>query len=152
MENRTAEELGEGAEINLFEVLKTEFPDDKISRIRKGTPGAHILHIVMRAGKECGTILYDSKNHNQFRNEHVAKRKADQLAAKAEHAILSTHKFPQGTRQLHNQDGVLLANPAPVVFLATVIRQHLPQLHTLRLTSLALPTKTPPLYAIIISH
>src|SRR5260370_42403115 len=77
MENRTAEELGEGAEIHLFEGLKTEVPDDKISRIRKGTPGADILHIVMLAGKECGTILYDSKNHNQFRNEHVAKIKAD---------------------------------------------------------------------------
>jgi hypothetical protein len=47
----------------------------------------------MFAGKECGSILYDSKNHNQFRNEHVSKLKADHLAAKAEHAILSTYKF-----------------------------------------------------------
>src|SRR5260370_224313 len=152
MENRTAEELGEGAEINLFEVLKTEFPDDKISRIRKGTPGADILHIVMLAGKECGTILYDSKNHNQFRNEHVAKLKADQLAAKAEHAILSTHKFPQGTRQLHKQAGVLLANPARAVFLPPVILQHLLQVHTLRLSDVERASKTAALYEFIISE
>jgi hypothetical protein len=106
----------------------------------------------MLCGQECGTILYDSKNHNQFRNEHVAKLRADQLAAKAEHAILSTHKFPQGTRQLHMQDGVLLANPARVVFLATMVRQHLLQLHTRRLSEIERETKTVALYDFITSE
>jgi hypothetical protein len=152
LDNKTAEELGEGAEVNVFEALKVEFPDDKISRIRKGTPGADILHVVTLCGQECGTILYDSKNHNQFRNEHVAKLRADQLAAKAEHAILSTHKFPQGTRQLHMQDGVLLANPARVVFLATMVRQHLLQLHTRRLSEIERETKTVALYDFITSE
>jgi glutamyl/glutaminyl-tRNA synthetase len=35
---KTFEELGEGAEIDLFEDLKSEFPDDKISRVGKGAP------------------------------------------------------------------------------------------------------------------
>jgi len=152
LDNKTAEELGEGAEINVFEALKTEFPEDRISRIPKGAPGADIQHIVMLRGKECGTILYDSKNHNQFRNEHVAKLKTDQLAAGAEHAILSTHKFPQGTRQLHIQDGVLLANPARVVFIATIVRQHLLQLHTLRLSEIEREKKTAALYEFITSE
>jgi hypothetical protein len=152
LENKTAEELGEGAEIDVFDALKTEFPDDNIRRIPKGTPGADIVHVVMLRGKECGTILYDSKNHKQFRNEHVAKLKADQLAAEAEHAILSTHKFPQGTRQLHIQDGVLLANPARVVFIATIVRQHLLQLHTLRLSDIERESKTVALYEFIISE
>jgi hypothetical protein len=151
-ENKTAEELGEGAEINLLDALKKEFPDDKISQIPKGAPGADILHVVMLRGKECGTILYDSKNHNQFRNEHVSKLKADQLAARAEHAILSTHKFPQGTRQLHIQDGVLLANPARVVLVATIIRQHLLRLHTLRLSDIERASKTATLYEFITSE
>ncbi len=134
LEKKTNEELGEGAEVDVFEALKKEFPDDRIDRIPKGTPGGDILHVVMLHGQECGTIIYDSKNHKAFRNEHVAKLKADQLAAKAEHAILSTHKFPQGTNQLHIQDGVLLANPARVVLTATLIRQHLLLVHTLRLS------------------
>ena len=110
LENKTAEELGEGAEVELFEALKAEFPHDHISRVDKGTPGADIIHVVMLRGNKCGTILYDSKNHNQFRWDHVTKLRADQLAAKADHAILATRKFPQGTRQLHMHDGVLLAN------------------------------------------
>ena len=152
LENKTAEELGEGAEVNLFDTLKKEFPGDDIQRIPKGTPGADILHIVMLSGKKCGTIIYDSKNHNQFRNEHVSKLRADQLAAGAEHAILSTRKFPQGTRQLYLQDGVLLANPARVVLIATFIRQHLLQLHSLRVSNIERDSKTAALYDFIVSE
>jgi hypothetical protein len=151
-EKKTAEELGEGAEIKLLEALKKEFPDDKISQIAKGAGGADILHIVMLRGEKCGTILYDSKNHNQFRHEHVAKLRTDQLAARAEHAILSTHKFPQYTHQLHIQDGVLLANPARVVIIATIIRQHLQELHTLRLSAVERESKTGALYEFITSE
>jgi hypothetical protein len=152
LENKTAEELGEGAEIDLFEALRKEFPEDNIQRIPKGTAGADILHVVMLSGKKCGTIIYDSKNHNQFRNEHVTKLRADQLAAEAEHAILSTRKFPQGTRQLHLQDGVLLANPARVVLVATIIRQHLRQLHTERVSDIERESKAAALYDFIISE
>ena len=136
----------------MYEALKKEFPDDRITRITKGAPGADIKHVVVSQGNECGTIIYDSKNHNAFRNEHVTKLKTDQLAAKAEHAILSTHKFPQGTRQLHIQDGVLLANPARVVLLATVLRQHMIQVHTLRLSSIEREQKTVALYDFITSE
>ena len=152
LESKTAEELGEGAEIDLFESLRKEFPDDDIRRIPKGTPGADILHVVILSGKKCGTIIYDSKNHNQFRHEHVSKLRADQLAAQAEHAILSTRKFPQGSRQLYLQDGVLLANPARVVLIATLIRQHLLQLHAQRVSDIERESKTAALYEFIVSE
>ena len=68
--------------------------------------GADIHHVVMHRGRECGTIIYNSKNHKAFRSEHVAKLAEDQIAARAEHAILSLHKFPKGTGQLHMHEGV----------------------------------------------
>jgi hypothetical protein len=152
LEKKTNEELGEGAEIDLYEALKKDFPDDKIDRIKKGSPGADIIHVVLLQGRECGTIIYDSKNHRAFRNDHVTKLKADQLAAKAEHAILSTHKFPQGAGQLHLQDGVVLANPARVVLIATLVRRHLLQVHTLRLSGIERERKTTALYDFITSQ
>jgi hypothetical protein len=82
----------------------------------------------------------------------VTKLLEDQLAAKAEHAILSTHKFPAGTRQLHMQDGVLVANPARVVSVVTLIRRHLLQAYTLRLSSAEQESKTAALYAFITSE
>jgi hypothetical protein len=152
IENMTAGELGEGAEIDLFEALKKAFPDDRIDRVAKGAPGADILHVVMHNGRECGTIIFDSKNHKAFRNEHVTKLLADQLAAKAEYAILSTQAFPRGMGQLHMQDGVVLANPARVVFVVTLIRRLLLQAHTLRLSSAERESKTAALYRFITSE
>ncbi len=153
LENKTAEELGEGAEVELFEALKAEFPHDHISRVDKGNPpGLTIIHVVMLRGNfKCGTILYDSKNHNQFRWDHVTKLRADQLAAKADHAILATRKFPQGTRQLHMHDGALLANPARVVLLATILRKHLQHVQALRLSEVERENKTAALYVSLVT-
>ncbi|MEH2539225.1 MULTISPECIES: DUF2130 domain-containing protein [unclassified Bradyrhizobium] len=151
-EQKTAEELGEGAEIDLYEALKAEFEGDRIERINKGQPGADVLHTVMHNGKECGKIIYDSKNHNAWRNDFVTKLASDQMAAKAEHAVLSTSKFPKGARHLHVQDGVVLAGPARVVALVQVIRRHLVQTHTLRLSNEERARKTAALYDFITSE
>jgi hypothetical protein len=152
LENKTAEELGEGAEVKLFDALKAEFPEDDIRRVPRGSAGADIVHAVMLGGKKCGTIIYDSKDHDQFRSEHVTKLRADQLAAGAEHAILATRKLPRGTHQLELRDGVLLANPARVVVVATLIRQHLLQLHSLRVSNIEREKKTAALYEFIVSE
>jgi hypothetical protein len=152
LERKTNEELGEGAEVSVFEALRKEFKGDKIERIPKGAPGADIRHVVMLNGRECGTILYDSKNHKQWRDDHASKLRKDQLAEKAEHAILSTHKFPRDARQLHFRDGVLLVNPARVVAVVTIIRQHLLQLHTLRVSKVQREKKTATLYEFITSE
>jgi hypothetical protein len=152
LEKKTAEELGEGAEVKLFDELKREFPEDDIRRVPKGSSGADIIHVVMLCGKKCGTIIYDSKDHDQFRSEHVTKLRADQLAAGAEHAILATRKLPRGTRQLEIRDGVLLANPARVVVVAALIRQHLIQLHSLRISNIECDKKTAALYEFIVSE
>ena len=152
LDKKTAEELGEGAEIDLFEALKSEFEGDRIERVNRGQPGADILHSVIHNGKECGKIIYDSKNHNAWRNDFVTKLSADQMAAKAEHAILSTRKFPAGARHLHVQDGIVLASPARVVALVTIVRQHLIQTQTLRLSNEERTQKTAELYSFITSE
>lgn len=151
LEKKTNEELGEGAEVDLYEALRGEFPDDRITRVKKGEPGGDILHVIVVNGRDCGTIIYDSKNHKSWRTEHVAKLKIDQLAANAEHAILSTHKFPQGTGQLHIIDGVVIANPARVVLLAKLVRTHVTRVHGLTLSSIERDSKTEALYKFITS-
>jgi hypothetical protein len=66
--------------------------------------------------------------------------------------VLSTHKFPQGAHQLHHQDGVLLANPARVVAVVTIIRQHLIQTYGLRMSNGERESKTEALYAFMTSE
>jgi len=151
LQQKTAEELGEGAEVDLFEALKAEFPDDRITRVNKGAPGADIIHEVVNNGMVCGKIVYDSKNRNAWRNDYVTKLRQDQIAAKADHAILSTHVFPAGARQLHIQDGVIVANPARAVVLVQMLRTHIIRGHGLRLSNKTRDEKTARLYEFIMS-
>jgi hypothetical protein len=151
LENKTAAELGEGAEVNLYEVLKAEFPNDIITRVDKGKPGADIIHKVMHNNIYCETIIYDSKNHKRWLNEHVTKLRDDQRAEKAAHAILSTQAFPKGRSQLHIDNGVILANPARAAVVAMILREQIVQLHCLKVSNKERTRKTDELYALMTS-
>lgn len=152
LQKKTADELGEGAEVDLLEELKSNFTGDDIKRVKRGAPGADIVHKVMDSGRECGTIVYDSKNRTAWRNDYVTKLHSDQLAAKADHAILASAAFPAGARQLHVQDGVVIANPARVVALVSILRKHLIHIATMRLSDHARAEKMAALYEFVTSE
>jgi hypothetical protein len=152
LENKTAAELGEGAELDLFELLKGAFEDDRIRRVAKGAAGADIIHEVVQNGQTCGKIVYDSKNWNAWRTEHATKLRADQIAEKADHAVLSTNKFPAGAHQLHIYEGVIIACPARVLAIAEILRAHVVQAHGLRVSNHERESKTAALYAFITSE
>ncbi len=151
LDQKTAEELGEGAEIDLFEALKAEYPDDHITRVPKGTAGADIIHTVKHNGKECGKIVYDSKNRKAWRDDYVTKLREDQIAAKAVHAVLSALKFPAGAHQLEVREGVIIANPARVLMIAEILRDHIIQTASLRIAGKERDGKTTALYSYITS-
>jgi len=134
LERRTAHEAGEGAELDLFEALREAFPADRITRIQKGQPGADILHQVLYKGEICGRIVIDSKNRQAWQNTFVMKLRADQAAAGADHAILSSTVFPSGARELLIQDGVIVVSPARVVPIVELLRKAAVQMHVLGLS------------------
>src|SRR5262245_56927414 len=86
LEHKTSNEFGDGAQINLFETLRDEFADDKITPIKKGVAGADVRHEVCHNGVVCGSILYDSKARQAWRNDYVTKLRDDQIADDANHA------------------------------------------------------------------
>jgi hypothetical protein len=135
LDRQSARELGEGAEIDLYESLKQEFVDDRITRVKDGYAGADIIHQVINKGVICGTIVYDSKNRKQWRNSYSEKLRDDQIAAKADHAILTVHKFPAGRHQLCSQDGVIIVNPARAVEMAIILRKQIIQMNLLNLSA-----------------
>lgn len=151
LQKKTADELGEGAELDLFEELKAAFPTDEIKRVKRGEAGADIIHTIVEKKRTCGSIVYDSKNRAAWRNHYVTKLRRDQLAAKADHAVLASHAFPAGARQVHVQDGVILANPARVLVLAEILRSQVVQLATTRLGQQARVQKVARLYEFITS-
>jgi hypothetical protein len=151
IENKTAQDIGEGPEADLFELLRGAFEGDRIRRVAKGLSGADVIHEVIRNGQVCGKIVYDSKSRNAWKNDYVTKLKADQLAERAEHALLSCNKFPQGAQQIHVQDGVIIAHPQRVLALAQILRRHVVETHELRIGNEQRDEKTAELYAFITS-
>jgi hypothetical protein len=151
LQEKRADELGEGAHIQLLDALKKEFPEDHIERIRPGVSGADILHRVMRNGVVCGSILYESKNSQAWRDDYVTKLVKDQTAIEADHAILSTFKMPKDAEQVETRDSVIILKPARAVVIAKILRQHLLHVHTLRLSKSERQGKMAELYAFITS-
>lgn len=151
LRSKNAEDSGEGASIDLLEELKREFPHDDIRRVRGAREGADILHRVVENGEECGRIVYGSKRRRAWRHEYLTSLRSDQLAARAEHAILATQVLPAGATQLHLQDGVIALNPARAALVAAVLRRHIIQLHATRVSGVARPDKTGKVYAFITS-
>lgn len=152
LEQRRADELGEGAHVKLLDALKAAFPGDDIRRIRPGVSGADILHTVMRNGVASGSVLWESKNSTAWRDDYVTKLIRDQTAAHADHAVLSTFKFPSGTAQVAHRDGVVIVNPARAVAIAHLLRKHLLLVHTLRLSKAERMKKMAALYDFITSE
>ena len=151
LEGKSAHELGEGSEIDLFEQLRDAFQGDHIQRVPKGVNGADVIHEVVHNGRVCGKIIYDAKNRDSWQNGFATKLKADKLAQAADHAVLSSNKFPKDKSQIHAQDGVIVANPARVLVIAEILREQIVRMHELRASEEAREEKTVALYAFVTS-
>lgn len=90
VQRKTADDLGEGAEIDVYEALRNAFPRDDIARIKRGQPGADIRHQILHKGTPCGTVLVDSKDRQGWQNGYITKLREDQMAAKG-----ATPSWPQ---------------------------------------------------------
>jgi hypothetical protein len=152
LEGKSAHELGEGSEIDLFERLRSAFEGDRIQRVPKGVNGADVIHEVVHNGRTCGKIVYDAKNRDAWQNGFAVKLNADKLAQGADHAILSSNKFPKDKREIHLQDGVIVAAPARVLAIVEILRDQLIRLNELRVSNEQRDSKTGELYAFITSE
>jgi hypothetical protein len=152
LEGKSAHELGEGSEIDLYQELRAAFEFDRIQRVPKGVNGADVIQEVVHNGKVCGKIIFDAKNRDAWQNAFASKLRADKLAQGADHAILSSNKFPRDKSQIHCQDGVIVANPMRVVAIVEILRDQLVRMHELRVSNEARGSKTVELYAFITSE
>ncbi len=151
LQEKTANELGDGAEIDLFEELRNLFPADDIKRVPKGQPGADIHHEIYYKGQPCGKIVYDSKNRGVWKAEYASKLRSDQTEAGAEHAILSTNVFPRGEKELCLRDGIIVVSPARVGYLVQLLRARLLDMHIRNLSIKERTGKMAQLYQLIAS-
>lgn len=136
LQHKAANELAEGAEIDVYEALRDSFVGDDITRIKKGQPGADIRHKVIYKGAECGAIVIDSKKRHGWQNAYVTKLWEDQVADRADHAILATSVFPAGKKELYidQETGVIVVSRARTVEVTGLLRNAMIRMHCLGLS------------------
>jgi hypothetical protein len=152
LQKKTANELGDGAEIDIGEALRAAFRNDRITPVPKGEEGADFLHEVLHKGQVCGRTIIESKNHRSWKNAFIAKLRHDQVEAGAEHAILATTAFPAGKKELCIESGVIVVSPARVIYVAELLRQAMVAMYVRGLSVKERANKMSKLYNLITSE
>jgi len=117
---------GEVLELELEEILKSNFQLDEILPVAKGVRGADVLQRVhARSGIYCGTIIWETKHSKNWSDSWIEKLKADQRDAKADIAVIVADVLPKDVSTFSCTDGVWISAPRFAVGLAIAFRQTL---------------------------
>ena len=114
---------GEVLELELEEVLRSQFFTDEIKPVAKGANGADIEQIVKdQLGQKAGTLLWELKQTKAFSEGWVSKLKEDQRRAQAEVAILVTTVLPKEIVNFGFYQGIWVTDFASAKPLASALR------------------------------
>jgi len=146
MQQGSQQTQGEVMELEIEDILKREFPTDSIEEVKKGQRGGDTLQrVIDKKGKDCGTILWESKNA-QWSNQWTEKLKEDQRQAKAHLAVLVVTDPPEGLETFMFKDGVWIVVRKMIVPLALALRFDLVRLNYEKLSSVGKNEKMEVLY------
>lgn len=117
---------GEVQELALEDMLRSAFPYDTVSEIKKGVQGADTIQEVKNhGGQSCGTIIYESKRTQNFSEGWIEKLKTDMLNARADIAIIVTQAMPKDMEQFGQRKGIWICKFQEAVGLAFALREGL---------------------------
>jgi hypothetical protein len=114
---------GEVLELALEERLTSMFPLDNFNPVGKGVNGADLIQEVCdRSGEVCGVILWETKRTKNWSDAWLTKLKADQLASRADVAILLSHALPKDCGAFQQMAGLWVTSQESAFDLVTVLR------------------------------
>lgn len=139
---------GEAQEIHLEKLLRAQFPHDEIVPVPKGVHGGDIVQRVRStSGRDCGTILWESKNTKTWTQGWLTKLRDDQRAAKADIAVIVTQAMPKGVDAFDLVDGVWVAGVPVAAPIATMLRHSLLDVSAARAAAEGMQGKAEQVYA-----
>lgn len=126
LEQGSQQTQGEVLELELEEILKAEFPQDEILPVPKGVKGADVIHKILdRSGRLCGQIIWESKKTKAWSEGWIQKLKDDQLAIKADLAVIVSIVLPTDVKGFSLRDGVFVCDIKLAINLASLLRYDL---------------------------
>lgn len=117
---------GEVQELALEAMLPAEFPGDVIKPVGKGVRGADVLQQVYDStGRDCGSILWESKRTKNWQDGWLNKLMDDQQEAKASCACIVSSALPEDVKHFSELNGVWVASWSCVRSVAIALRHAL---------------------------
>jgi hypothetical protein len=143
MEQGSQQMQGELLELELESLLGSRFPYDAVIPVPKGEFGGDVLqHVCDPAGRDSGTILWESKRTKNWSDSWLPKLRKDQREANADVAVLVSAALPKGVDTFELIENVYVAHPKFALPLATVLRASLLELSLQKMVAHGLTTKT----------
>ena len=100
-QQRNVEVQGESAEIYLEEMLKTKFPNDEITDIKKGAKGHDCtLNINHRNTEGLAKIAFESKNTKNFSEDWVEQLNKTLMEKKIPYGVIATKALPKNFKHI----------------------------------------------------
>jgi len=138
---------GEVLELELEEILNSNFPQDNIKPVPKGKEGADVIQeVINQSGHQCGTIIWESKRSKVWSDTWINKLRDDQREAKADIAVLVSTILPKNCKILSSINGVWVVGCELIYGLATVLRSSLIQVYSTRMAAVGKGEKMEILY------
>lgn len=116
---------GEVLELEIEEILRQQFPNDEIRPVPKGIRGADVIQVVKdRQGRECGIILWESKNA-KWTDSWLAKLREDQRLVTSDVAVLVSVNLPEQFPKFGYKEGIWITDRSSLAGLAAALRINL---------------------------
>jgi len=152
IEQGSMQAQGESAEIVLREDLQTAFGTDWVVDIKTGTKGADILQTVRSArGRDCGKILWESKDTKGWQAAWLPKLEQDRLAAGADLAVIVSRVFPNEhqDQDMFQQGHIWVVKPRMAVFVGSMLRELVLQVFNQKASNLGRESRAQVLFDVI---
>lgn len=133
LEQGSQQTQGEVLELELEQIIKQQFPLDEIREVPKGVVGADIIQVVKNhQGRNCGTIIWESKRTKAWSEGWIQKLKNDQRQVNAEIAVLISNVMPEGIKRFGLKDEIWICDYESFIGLTVVLRDSLIKLYSVR--------------------
>lgn len=126
---------GEVAELEIESLLKIKFPSDEFEPVEKGKKGGDIIQKIIENGKECGSIIWETKNTKNWSDGWIAKLKEDQRSVKADLAVIISMALPKDVDTFECIDDIWVTNFSLATKVAVILRSELIEIESMRLAN-----------------
>jgi hypothetical protein len=132
-EQGSQQSQGDVLEVELENLLRENFPGDRVEPVPTGVSGGDIIQRVWSPNRGCcGTILWESKRTRNWSDAWITKLRDDVSNTKADVGVIVTKTLPEGVDNFSIIRGIVVMSYQSIVPITVLVRNQLVELARVR--------------------